>query len=194
MSQRLKDDKSLSGKHTHDEHPTNNNLPNNYTILKVELKTQNCKSFEELEITKQKKHPKKLINNITVVLFTLVTVALLVFQFVEFLFHCVGACHRPPKMVFENERYIIISYLFCTVLYTKSQSLYTLPCVGSFYYFFNVNTFFKWVPTSKSRVTYDLDTDTATHKIIGVSPIYLATPVSTTDIYKNSWIQGAPYN
>ncbi len=24
---------------------------------------------------------------------------------------------------------------------------------------FNVNTFFKWVPTSKSRVTYDLDTD-----------------------------------
>ncbi len=24
---------------------------------------------------------------------------------------------------------------------------------------FNVNTFFKWVPSSKSRVTYDLDTD-----------------------------------
>ncbi len=53
---------------------------------------------------------------------------------------------------------------------------------------FNVNTFFKWVPTSKSRVTYDFDTDTTTHKIIGVvgSPLYLATPVSTTDIYKNS--------
>ncbi len=37
---------------------------------------------------------------------------------------------------------------------------------------FNVNTFFKWVPTSKSQVTYDLDTDldtdTTTHKIIGV--------------------------
>ncbi len=51
---------------------------------------------------------------------------------------------------------------------------------------FNVNMFFKWVPTSKSRVTYDLDTDfdTSTHKIIGVvgSPLYLATPVST-DIY-----------
>ncbi len=58
--------------------------------------------------------------------------------------------------------------------------------------FFNVNTFFKWVPTSKSRVTYDLDTDLDTditmHKIIGVvgSSLYLAKPVSTTDIYKNS--------
>ncbi len=28
-----------------------------------------------------------------------------------------------------------------------------------FLMFFNVNTFFKWVPTSKSRVTYDLNTD-----------------------------------
>ncbi len=57
---------------------------------------------------------------------------------------------------------------------------------------FNVNTFFKSVSTSKNRVTYDLDTnrvtydldtdtDTTTHKIIGVvrSPLYLATPVST---------------
>ncbi len=51
---------------------------------------------------------------------------------------------------------------------------------------FNVNTFLKSVSTSKSRVTYDLDTDrvtydldidlgTTTHKIIGVvgSPLYL---------------------
>ncbi len=53
---------------------------------------------------------------------------------------------------------------------------------------FNVNTFLKSVFTSKSRVTYDLDTDRVTynldiktHKIIGVvgSPLYLATPVST---------------
>ncbi len=46
---------------------------------------------------------------------------------------------------------------------------------------FNENTFFKWVPTSKSRVTHDLDTDTTMHKIIGVvgNPLYLATPVST---------------
>ncbi len=47
---------------------------------------------------------------------------------------------------------------------------------------FNVNTFLKSVSPSKSRVTYDLDTDTTTHKIIGIvgSPLYLATPVSTT--------------
>ncbi len=49
--------------------------------------------------------------------------------------------------------------------------------------FFNVNTFLKSVSTAKSRVTYDLDTDTdtTTRKIIGVvgSPLYLATPVST---------------
>ncbi len=54
--------------------------------------------------------------------------------------------------------------------------------------FFNVNTFLKSVSTSKSRVTYDLDTDRVTfdldttmHKIIGVvgSPLYLAMPVST---------------
>ncbi len=55
---------------------------------------------------------------------------------------------------------------------------------------FNVNTFLKSVSTSKSRVTYDLDTDrvtydldtdTTTYKIIGVvgSLLYLATPVST---------------
>ncbi len=53
---------------------------------------------------------------------------------------------------------------------------------------FNVNTFLKSVSTSKSRVTYDLDTDRVTydldsimHKIIGVvgNPLYLATPVST---------------
>ncbi len=45
---------------------------------------------------------------------------------------------------------------------------------------FNVNTFLKSVSTSKSRVTYDLDT--TTRKIIGVvgSPLYLATPVSAT--------------
>ncbi len=57
---------------------------------------------------------------------------------------------------------------------------------------FNVNTFLKSVSTSKSRVTYDLDTDrvtydldtnlnTTTHKIIGVvgGPFYLASPIST---------------
>ncbi len=62
---------------------------------------------------------------------------------------------------------------------------------------FNVNMFLKSVSTSKSRVTYDLDTDRVTydldtdrvtydldttmHKIIGVvgSPLYLAMPVST---------------
>ncbi len=33
---------------------------------------------------------------------------------------------------------------------------------------FNVNTFLKLVSTSKSRVTYYLDTDTTTRKIIGV--------------------------
>ncbi len=55
-----------------------------------------------------------------------------------------------------------------------------------------MNTFLKLVSTSKSRVTYDLDTyrvtydldtdtNTITHKIIGVvgSTLYLATPVST---------------
>ncbi len=59
---------------------------------------------------------------------------------------------------------------------------------------FNVNTFFKWVPSSKSRVKYDLDTDLDTRhrhhntQIIGIvgSPLYLATPVYTTDMYKNS--------
>ncbi len=35
-------------------------------------------------------------------------------------------------------------------------------------FFSNVNTFLKSVSTSKSRVTYDLDTDTTAHKIIGV--------------------------
>ncbi len=59
-SQRLKDDKSLFGKHTNDEQHTNN-----YTILKVELNTQKLKLFEELEITKQKKYRNNLINNIT---------------------------------------------------------------------------------------------------------------------------------
>ncbi len=32
-----------------------------------------------------------------------------------------------PKTDFENEKYIIILYLFCTILYTKSQILYTIP-------------------------------------------------------------------
>ncbi len=57
---------------------------------------------------------------------------------------------------------------------------------------FNVNTFLKLVSISKSRVTYDLDTDRVTYdldtgtdttmrKIIGVvgSPLYHAMPVST---------------
>ncbi len=64
---------------------------------------------------------------------------------------------------------------------TRAQSVFS--CV------FNLNMFLKSVSTSKSRVTYDLDTDrvtydldTTTHKIIGVvgSPLYLPTPVSTT--------------
>ncbi len=29
-------------------------------------------------------------------------------------------CHRSPKTDFENEKYIIILYLFCTILYTES--------------------------------------------------------------------------
>ncbi len=33
----------------------------------------------------------------------------------------------PPKTDFENENYIIILYLFCTILYTESQILYTIP-------------------------------------------------------------------
>ncbi len=39
-----------------------------------------------------------------------------------------------------------------------------------------------------STPTTTPDTDSITHKIIGVvgSPLYLATPVSTTDIHKNS--------
>ncbi len=32
-----------------------------------------------------------------------------------------------PKTDFENEKYIIILYLFCTILYTESQILYTIP-------------------------------------------------------------------
>ncbi len=68
---------------------------------------------------------------------------------------------------------------------TRAKSVFS--CV------FHLNTFLKYVSTSKSQVTYDLDTDrvtydlntdldTTTHKIIGVvgSPIYLTTPVSTT--------------
>ncbi len=59
---------------------------------------------------------------------------------------------------------------------TRAKSVFS--CV------FNLNTFLKSLSTSKSRVTYDLDTDldTTTHKITVVvgSPLYLATPVSTT--------------
>ncbi len=32
-----------------------------------------------------------------------------------------------PKKDFENEKYIIILYLFCAILYTESQILYTIP-------------------------------------------------------------------
>ncbi len=48
-------------------------------------------------------------------------------------------------------------------------------------YVLNVNTFLKSVSTSKSRVTYDLDTDTTMHKIMGVvgSSLYLAMPLSS---------------
>ncbi len=67
---------------------------------------------------------------------------------------------------------------------TRAKSVSSCVC--------NLNTFLKSVSTSKSRVTYDLDTDrvtydhdtdfdTTTHKIIVVgSPLYLATPVSIT--------------
>ncbi len=75
------------------------------------------------------------------------------------------------------------------IIFPVPQIMISANCWG---FFFNVNTFFKWVPTLKSRVTYDLDTDLDTRhhnpQIIGEvgSPLYLATPVSTTDIYKNS--------
>ncbi len=41
---------------------------------------------------------------------------------------------------------------------------------------------------SSWHMTSTRNTDTTMHKIIGVvgNPLYLATPVSTTDIYKNS--------
>ncbi len=64
----------------------------------------------------------------------------------------------------------------------------TTRAKGVFSCVFNLNMFLKSVSTSKSRVTYDLDTDrvtydldTTTHNIIGVvgNPLYLATPVST---------------
>ncbi len=64
---------------------------------------------------------------------------------------------------------------------TRAKSVFS--CV------FNLNTFLKSVSTSKSQVTYDLNTDRVTYdldttmyKIIGVvgSPLYLATPESTT--------------
>ncbi len=63
---------------------------------------------------------------------------------------------------------------------TRAKSVFS--CI------FNLNTFLKSISTSKSRVTYDLNTDRGTydldttiHKIIGVvgSPVYLAMPVST---------------
>ncbi len=41
--------------------------------------------------------------------------------------HNRGTCHRPPKTDFEKEKYIIILYSFCTILYTESQILYTIP-------------------------------------------------------------------
>ncbi len=36
----------------------------------------------------------------------------------------------PSKTDFENEKYIIILYLFCTILYTKSKIFYTIPSCG----------------------------------------------------------------
>ncbi len=46
-------------------HCLENKLMANNTILKVEPNTQKQKLFEELEITKQKKHLKNLMNTIT---------------------------------------------------------------------------------------------------------------------------------
>ncbi len=47
----------------------------------------------------------------------------------------IGRCmsHRPYKTDFENENYILILYLFCTILYTESQILYIIPscAIGS---------------------------------------------------------------
>ncbi len=65
---------------------------------------------------------------------------------------------------------------FSTNYHKKIRNAHLIPEE----FFFNVNTFLKSVSTSKSRVTYDLDTDTTTHKIIRVvgSPLYHATPVS----------------
>ncbi len=59
------DNKSQFGKHTNDEQHTNNNITNNCTLLKVQPDTQKRKCFDELEMTKQKKHPNNLVNNTT---------------------------------------------------------------------------------------------------------------------------------
>ncbi len=48
----------------------------------------------------------------------------------------------------------------CDITNTTTRAKSVFSCV------FNVNTFLKSVSTSKSRVTYDVDT--TTHKIIGV--------------------------
>ncbi len=42
---------------------------------------------------------------------------------------CLDQVHvtGPTKTDFENEKYIIILYLFCTILYTESQILYAIP-------------------------------------------------------------------
>ncbi len=53
----------------------------------------------------------------------------------DFLLHPIGKnCSEtgasvtgPPKTDFESEKYIIILYLFCTILYTKSKISCTLP-------------------------------------------------------------------
>ncbi len=54
--QRLKEDKSLFGKHTNDEQHTNDNITSNYKILKVEPNTQKRKLFTELKKILQQPH------------------------------------------------------------------------------------------------------------------------------------------
>ncbi len=64
--------------------------------------------------------------------------------------------HAP---LFSRERFFLQVVMHAA--HCSTVSVCGIPWVHIFRYFrfFNVNMFFKWVPTSKSRVTYDLDTD-----------------------------------
>ncbi len=107
----------------------------------------------------------------------------------------IAACSLTLSGILSTESCIIDSMLLkrpweCTFTYGINGIIRCKIKTFSLLEIFNMNTFLKSVSTSKSRVTYDLDTDrvtydldtgTTTHKIIGVvgSPLYLATPVST---------------